>query len=120
MPNVTFTVGGQKVAVEPMPFLCLEAAWPHIGKLGAAKNNVEGTRAAIGIFCAATLLQADPQDEGDVARRLQGTEYDDFNRAIMELMKVSGLEFGGTGEAKAADGSTGTGAASSPSSLPAA
>jgi len=116
MPDTKFTVGGVSIMVPPMVFICLEEAWPWIRKLGDSTNNVEATRAGIGIFCAATLLLPEPQIDHDVARRLRHDEYSEFSASVMALMKASGLEMKQAGEAEAATGSMATGPASSPNS----
>ena len=112
--DTSFIVGGKTIVVPPMPFLCLEAAWPSIEKLSLANKRVEVIRASLGIVAAATLLSEEPQDENAMARVLQPSEYDALMNATTELMGRSGLEIGTKGEAEAAAGSTAIGDGSSP------
>jgi hypothetical protein len=115
MADTKFIVGGNEIIVSAMPFLCLEAAWPSVEKLGQSKNRIEVIRASLGVLAAATLLSPEPQDEASLARMLRHDEYEGLMSAATELMRNSGLESASKGEEGAAAGSTETGTASSPS-----
>jgi len=88
--TIKFLIGGREwEAPIEMPFLCLEAAWPHIEALTRAANVVEYIAAEIGIVAAALSL-ADPRPSiHELKAVLRPSEYAKLNDDVSRLLARS-------------------------------
>jgi hypothetical protein len=90
--QVPVTIGGVTYLLAPMPFFCLERAWPHIQEMAGLQGDfVAQTRAALGIIAAALALDDNPPSADDLARHLKGSEIVAMHEACTALLSVSGL-----------------------------
>lgn len=89
---VPVTLGGVTYLCPPMPFFCLERAWPHIQAMAKPDADfVVQTRSALSIIAASLLLDDNPPSYDDLARRMMGTEIGGMHAACTALLDVSGL-----------------------------
>jgi len=92
MDPITFSIGPREYRADPMPFLLLEQAWPHIKQLNAAADVVEETAASLAIVAVALSLnqeQADRPSVPELKRMLTAAQVRPLNAAVGELIRAS-------------------------------
>ena len=89
--DVTITIGGEAIAVQPMCFAALKRAWPAIQTMPARANLLDQASCAVEIVAAALADSRPDLTVAAIEARLKGSELVGVVSQLPRLLEASGL-----------------------------